>query len=94
MIVPNFVSCQGFLEHFIPETSRLICIKYVGDNVKSNQDVLIYSLTWIDLTVYREWRHFDFHARLTKQNFSFETAEASESCNKKKKLSLAVFPES
>ena len=28
---------------------------------------------------------FDFHARLTKQNFSSETTEASQSCNKKKK---------
>ena len=30
-------------------------------------------------------RHFDFHARLTKQNFSSETTQASQSCNKKKK---------
>ena len=62
--------------------------------MKSEQDVLIYSLTLMDLTVYREWRHFDFHARLTKQNFSSETTEASHLCNKKKKLSLAVFPAS
>ena len=26
---------------------------------------------------------FDFHARLTKQNFSSETTETSQSCNKK-----------
>ena len=45
MIVPKFVSCYGFLEEFIPEASRLIFIKYVADAVKSEQDVLIYSLT-------------------------------------------------
>ena len=45
MIVPKFESSYGFLEHFIPEASRLICIKYVADTVKSEQDVLIYSLT-------------------------------------------------
>ena len=94
MIVPKFVSCYGFLEHFIPLLSGLISIKYVADTVKSEQDVLICSLTSIDLTVYREWRHFDFHARLTKQNFSSETTEASQSCNKKEKLSLAVSPAS
>ena len=53
MIVPKFVSCYGFLEHFIPLASRFISIKYVSDTVKSEQDVLIYSLTGIDLTVYR-----------------------------------------
>ena len=53
MIVPKFVSCQGFLEHFIPLASRLISLKYVGDNVKGEQDVLIYSSTRTDLTVYR-----------------------------------------
>ena len=45
MIVPKFVSCYGFLEHFIPKASRLLSIKYVADTVKSEQDVLIYSLT-------------------------------------------------
>ena len=53
MIVPNFVSCYGFLKHFIPYAFRLISIKYVGDTVKGEQDVPIYSLTWIDVTVYR-----------------------------------------
>ena len=53
MIVPKFVSCYGFLEHFIPSASRFISIKYVIDTVKIEQDVLIYSLTLIDLTVYR-----------------------------------------
>ena len=53
MIVPKFVSGYGFLEHFIPEASRLISIKYVADTMKSEQDVLIYSLTLVDLTVYR-----------------------------------------
>ena len=52
MIVPKFVSCYGFLEHFIPLASLFISIKYVADTVKSEQDVLIYSLTSIDLTVY------------------------------------------
>ena len=50
MIVPQFVFCYGFLEHFIPYASRLICIKYVAETVESEQDVLIYSLTLIDLT--------------------------------------------
>ena len=45
MIVPTFVSCYGFLEHFIPVASRLISIKYVADAVKSEQEVVIYSLT-------------------------------------------------
>ena len=45
MIVPKFVFCHGFLEHFIPEDSRLICIKYVADTAKGGEDVLIYSLT-------------------------------------------------
>ena len=53
MIVPKFVSGYGFLEHFIPWASRLPSIKYVADTAKSEQDVLIYSLTWVDLTVYR-----------------------------------------
>ena len=91
MIAPNFVSCYGFLKHFIPSASLFISIKYGADTAKIEQDVLIYSLTLIDLTVYREWRHFDFHACLTKQNFSSETTQASQSCNKKKKISLAVF---
>ena len=65
--------------------------KYVSDTVKSEQDVLIYSLTWIDLTVYREWRHFDFHARLTKQNFSSEKTKARQSCKKKKKTITRGF---
>ena len=64
----------------------------MADTVKSEQDVLIYSLTLIDLTVYREWRHFDFNARLTKQNLFSETTEASQSSNKKKQLSFAVLP--
>ena len=34
--------------------------------------------------MYRLWRHFDFHARSTKQNFFSETTERSQSCNKKK----------
>ena len=78
MIVPKFVSCYGLLEHFIPYASRLISIKNMAPTVKSEQDALIYSLTSIDLTVYRWWRHFDFHACLTKQNFSSETTEASQ----------------
>ena len=41
MIVPRFVSCYGFLEHFIHKASRLLSIKYVADTVKSEQDVLI-----------------------------------------------------
>ena len=45
MIVPKFVSCYGFLEHFIPSVSLFISVKYVADNVKIEQDVLIYSLT-------------------------------------------------
>ena len=45
MIVPKFVSCYGFLEHFIPSASLFIFVKYVADNVKIEQDVLIYSLT-------------------------------------------------
>ena len=45
MIVPKFVSCYGFLEHFIPSDSLFISIKYVADTVKIEQDVLIYSLT-------------------------------------------------
>ena len=45
MIVPKFVSCYGFLEHFFPQASCFISIKYVADTVKSEQDVLIYSLT-------------------------------------------------
>ena len=90
MIVPKCLSGYGFLENFIPKASRLISIKYVADTVKGEQAVLLYSLTRIDLTVYRYWRHFDFHARLTKQNFSSETTEASQSCNKKK-LSFEAF---
>ena len=35
--------------------------------------------------MYQQWRHFDFHARLTKENFSSETTKASQSCNQKKK---------
>ena len=53
MMAPKFVCCYGVLEHFIPQASRLICIKYVAETVESEQDVLIYSLTWIDLAVYR-----------------------------------------
>ena len=34
------------------------------------------------------WRHFDFHARLTKQNFSFETTEANNHVKKKKKKTI------
>ena len=45
MIVPKFVSCYGFLEHFIPKASRLLSIKHVADTVESEQDVPIYSLT-------------------------------------------------
>ena len=45
MIVPNFVSSSGFLEHFIPSASLLIPIKFVADTVKIEQDVLIYILT-------------------------------------------------
>ena len=45
MIVPKFKSYVGFLEHFIRKGSRLISIKYVADTVKSEQDVLMYSLT-------------------------------------------------
>ena len=45
MIVPKFLSCYGFLEHFIPSASLFISIKYVADTVKIKQDVLIYSLT-------------------------------------------------
>ena len=45
MIVPKFVSCYGFLEHFIPSASRFIFIKYVAHTVKIKEDVLIYSLT-------------------------------------------------
>ena len=45
MIVPKFVSCYGFLEHFIPLASLFISIKYVADTVKIEQDVLTYSLT-------------------------------------------------
>ena len=45
MIVPKFVSCYGFLNHFIPSASLFICIKYVTDTVKIKQDVFIYSLT-------------------------------------------------
>ena len=41
--------------------------------------------------MYREWRHFDFHARLTKQNLFSETTEAGQSCNEKK-LPFAVLP--
>ena len=82
------MSGYGFLEHFIPLASRLIGIKYAADTVKSEQDVFIYSLTWVDLTVYREWGHFDFYARLKKQTFSSETTEASQSCNKKQQLSF------
>ena len=63
----------------------------MAETVESEQDVLIYSLTLIDPTVYREWRHFDFHARLTKQNLSSETTEASQSYNNKKQLSFAVL---
>ena len=58
--------------------------------MKSEQDVLIYSLTFIHLTVNREWRHFDFHARLTKQNFSSETTEPSQSYIKKKTITRGV----
>ena len=47
------MAVYGVLEHFIPSASRLISINYVADTVKSEQDVLIYSLTWVDLTVYR-----------------------------------------
>ena len=94
MIVPKFVSCYGFLEYFIPLASRLICIKYVADTVKSHQDVSIYSLTWVELRVYREWRQFNFHARLTKQKFPSETTEASQACNKKQQIPLAVLPAS
>ena len=53
MIAPNFVSCYGFLEHFIPSASLFISIKYGADTAKIEQDVLIYSLPLIDLTVYR-----------------------------------------
>ena len=45
MIVLKFVSGYGYLEHFIPLASRLISIKYVADTVKSEQEVLFYSLT-------------------------------------------------
>ena len=45
MIVPKFVSCYGFLEHFISKASGFMSIKYVSDTVKSEQDVLIYNLT-------------------------------------------------
>ena len=45
MIVPKLVSGYGFLEHFIPEACRPISIKYVSDTVKSEENVLIYSLT-------------------------------------------------
>ena len=45
MIVPKFVSGYGYLENFIPLASRLISIKYVADTVKSEQEVLFYSLT-------------------------------------------------
>ena len=45
MIVPKFVSCYGFLEHFIPSGPLFICIKFVADTVKIEEDVLIYSLT-------------------------------------------------
>ena len=44
-MVLKFVSGYGFLEHFIPSASRLASIKYAADTVKSEQDVLIYSLT-------------------------------------------------
>ena len=45
MIIPKFVSCYGFSEHFIRLASLFICIKYVADTVKIEEDVLIYSLT-------------------------------------------------
>ena len=45
MIVPKFVSCYGFLEHFILSAFLFISIKYVVDTVKIEQDVLIYSIT-------------------------------------------------
>ena len=45
MIVPKFVSCYGFLEHFIPSASLFISIKYVADTVKIEEDALIYTLT-------------------------------------------------
>ena len=45
MIVPKFVSGYGFLGHFIPYACRVISVKYVADTVKSQQDVLIHSLT-------------------------------------------------
>ena len=45
MIVPKFVSCYGFLEHFIASASLFISIKYEADTVKIEQDVLMYSLT-------------------------------------------------
>ena len=44
--------------------------------------------SYLQLNMYREWRHCYFHARLTKQNFSSETTEASQSCNKKQQLSF------
>ena len=41
MIVPKFVSCYGFLEHFIPSASLFISIKYVADTVKIEQHIPI-----------------------------------------------------
>ena len=46
MIVPKFVVLLWlFRAFFFPEASCFISIKYVADTVKSEQDVLIYSLT-------------------------------------------------
>ena len=37
MIVPKFVSCYGFLEHFIPQASGLISINYVTGTAKATK---------------------------------------------------------
>ena len=42
--------------------------------------------------MYRWWRHFDFHAPLTKQNFSSEPTKPSQSCNNKKKTITRGVP--
>ena len=84
MIVPKLVSGYGFLGAFYSLSLSSYLYQVRGRHCESEENVFIYSLTWVDLTVYREWRHFDFRARLKKQNFSSETTELSQSCNRKK----------
>ena len=37
MIAPKFVSCYGFLEHFIPKASGLISINYVTGTANASK---------------------------------------------------------